>query len=1274
MKIRSIYSTLVVLFLFSSSILAQIDGEISWSDPRVSNNISYPYFEGAALNRNYPELPQECFSKNYTGSVNDIISVEVIVVRSIPATVQESKALSALSQSDLESYSPKVTRVENRLVINMCFLPFTLKNGRWEKVTSYQVNYSVKGQRDNYKGKTSKVTASSVLSTENWHKISVSKTAMHKITPAFLSENNISSGEVLVSDLRIVGNGTGMLPEANSIDRPADLLEVPLKIVDQNNNGVFDGNDYALFYAQGPNHNWTWTQATNVFTHKVNLYRNLNYYFISTKNGGSPSVVQSSFQGNATVQINSFDDYTFIEDENENLQSTGRSWVGDLFSVTNNLNYNFSFPNVVSGENGRLKMVAVGRASTASTTITASLGGVSVISEAFARYPTLGDYPSYVTTVNQTASFQPLSDNLVFNVSYNNSSNPSGIAWLDFLEVQVRRNLVFSGSSLLFRDGRSVQAGEIGQFNISSAPSGLSVWKVSDHNNIESLPLTYNNGVASFVAPLDDLEEYVAFNGSSFDVPEYVSSLDPQDIHGASTPEMVIVVHPSFLSAAEDLAAFHEETDGLESLVVTTEEVYNEFSSGGQDITAIRDMSKMFFDRQDGVYKYLLLFGDASYDYKDRLTGNDNYVPVYESSASYSLSNSFITDDYYGYLDNSEGSGGFSGNGIDIAIGRIPARSLGQAQSYVNKVKVYSTGENRFGDWRNRILLVADDLDEANWETAFVNTSEQIEDRIDIVTRAFNVDKVYIDSYVQQSSAGSEAYPEASRDFYQAVQQGNLITNYVGHGGEIGLASERILTLQQINSWSNLEKMPLFITITCEFTRFDDPERVSAGEQVLSNSNGGAIALISTTRVVNESPASTINRYIFDTILGRVNYEPQRLGDLVKFAKNQSNVINDNIKDKFSLIGDPAVRLAIPYHKIEATELNGKSIALAQNDTIKARQKVSAAGRVLYADGSPMNDFNGVVNVSVYDKPSPRKTLVNDGIGPALSFNVQNNLIYRGKSQAVNGDFKFEFIVPKDISFKYGNGKMSFYATDEVLDAAGFHDSLLVGGIDDQAIQDDIGPEVALFMNDENFVRGGTTGPNPAIFALLADSSGVNTVGNGVGHDLKAVIDENTESAIILNEYYEADLDSYQKGTVTYPLYDLEPGPHSISLKVFDVFNNFTEAETDFVVADDAELALDHVLNYPNPFTTYTEFHFEHNRSNQPMDVQVQIFTVSGKLVKTINRNIQSPGNRVTGIAWNGLDDYGDKIGKGVYVYKVKVKSLTDNSMAEQYEKLVILR
>jgi len=1254
---------------------------LSWAKSRSIgklNPIQVPVLENGSLRENFEWLPEFCETLPEQYRASDSISIEILSAQAVSAAERQSllplvqNSKSDLLLKNLAGYSRTGSS------ISVCFSPFYKEGNEIYRIETFQYKV-LKGQRkvDLPLIRRAKTQFDSKLNSGTWHKLRIEESAMYKITADYFESNNIGEGDIAIDQIRLLANDQAQLAESFLEARTSDLQERAFKMVDLNGDGLFNNNDYMLFWAYGP-HDWEYNTTNDRYDYRHNIYRDENYVFISVDAGVSKTMNTLSSLSNPTVTVNAFDDFDAQEEDLVNLVGTGRQWYGDVFEFTLSYNYNFNFPNLDLGEVVKLRLDAVGRSSTPGTKIDVQYGNQVVLSNSIAPYQTSGNYPPFVERSDNRTTFTPLSSNLTLNLNYDNAANPTGVAWLDKIELNVRRNLDFNnaGNLIRFRDSRSVAPGAIANFQIAGSESDYTVWQINRLGDHFEMQGTLEPGnIYSFNASADNLKEYIAFRGNNFDPPVYVGQIENQNLHNVAVPEMVIISHPNFMEQAQELADFHNGEDNVATLLVSTEQIYNEYGSGGQDLTAIRDFIKDLYDRSVAdQFKYVFLFGDASYDYKDRVNGNNNFVPTWQSSYSYSLGLSSITDDYFAYMDPGEATS-FSGAIMDLGVGRATVSNTSEAQAYVRKVKNYVEGLQRFGEWRSRILLMADDTDEL-WERAyFIPGSETLDRKAQAASNAFNVQKVYQDAYQQVTSTGSQTYPEAQRDMFRAVQNGCLLVNYIGHGGEIALASEKLLQLSDVNSWTNYDALPLFITITCEFTRYDDPKRVSAGEQLLLNPNGGAMALLTTTRVVGVQGAVQLNEAIFDTILARPAGVPQTLGQIIRASKNDNFVRSRNTKTKFSLVGDPALRLAIPEYGVELTEFNAKDVTLAE-DTIKALSLVSLGGQITDLDGSRINDFNGILNISVYDKATSRQTLVNDGIGAPVSFAERKNLIYRGKVEVIDGVWDVEFRAPLGINYQFGFGKVSMYAFDaeKNRDAAGAYDSILVGGFNQNAPDDNIGPEIKLYMNDASFVRGGITGSDPFIYAELRDSSGINTVGSGIGQDLRAVLNEASDQPYILNEFYESDLNSYKSGSLRYQLFDLEPGTYQLDFRAFDIYNNPSEATTEFVVAESAELALDRVLNYPNPFTTYTEFHFEHNRANQPLDVQVQIFTVSGKLVKTINQQVVTTGNRVTGISWNGLDDFGDKIGKGVYVYRLKVRSTVDNSSADVYEKLVILR
>jgi hypothetical protein len=577
--------------------------------------------------------------------------------------------------------------------------------------------------------------------------------------------------------------------------------------------------------------------------------------------------------------------------------------------------------------------------------------------------------------------------------------------------------------------------------------------------------------------------------------------------------------------------------------------------------------------------------------------------------------------------------------------------------------------QNTRGDWQIVITHIADDEDYGR----FVHDHQGYVDYYAPLHPELISEKIYLDAYTQVATPGGQRYPDVPPAIKSRIDRGNLIMNYVGHGGETGLAYERVVTIPTIESWDNINKLMLFVSATCEFTRFDDFKRESAGEILYLSSIGGAVSMMTTTRAVFISVNSTVGGDFYKHVFQRdAEMRPITMGEIVQRTLNDSETSPN--RRAFMLLGDPMLRLNLPQvdYKIVVDSINGFDPALVQ-DTLKSLSKVRIVGHVEDQAGNLLTGLNGFLVPTVFDKPKQNQTLGQDPDSPVIPFETQLNRVFKGKSTVQNGAFTFEFIVPKDIDYSFGNGKMSLYFYNQNEDCADAETRFKVGGVDPNGLLDNEGPDITMYLNDENFVSGGLTNETPIFFAKLFDENGINAVGNGIGHDITLVLDNNTSQPFILNDYYEADLDSYQSGLVRFQMPKMEPGPHTLTFKVWDVNNNSSEATLEFVVLESSEMDLTNVLNYPNPFTTHTEFFFEHNQPGTDLEVQVQIFTISGKLVKTLNHNVLNCGFRSTGIVWDGKDDFGDQLAKGTYVYRVSATT-PDGNQAEKFEKLVLLK
>ncbi|MEE4255511.1 MAG: type IX secretion system sortase PorU [Bacteroidales bacterium] len=1239
--------------------------KIRISDTRT---VSEFYFDGATYNRETADLP--VYSERFAvGDPN--IRVEAVFTEEVWENINESsiRQISGFEKiaSDLE-VKTFVAKERKRPYAVISFIPLrrNAATGTYQRLVSFTFRLNYIDMLSPVSGKTQTFKQNSVLASGNWYKVAVQFTGVHKVSYDELSAMGIDVDGIDPRNLRVYGNGGGMLPENTSAPRPDDLIENAV-FVSGEADGSFDQGDYLLFYAESP-HSWSWDDDSEQYIHRVNIYSNNTYYFITPDLGPGKRIqgISSTTQP-ATHQVNQFTDRQFIEKEDLNIVRTGRDWFEyPPYEVQTSAEYTFSFPNIDLNSEIKMRTRVAARSSTSSN-FRYYLNGTNLLETVVVQAVSLST-DQYARTSESESTFSPTSSNVVIEARYSKPLSAS-MGWMDYIALNARRNLVYSGGQMAFRDPESAGTGNIAQYNISGASSSVVLWDVTDKFNIKRINANLNGAALSFRLPADSIHEFISFDGSSYYSVSFVGKVPNQNLHALQIPDMVIVAHKLFLNQAARLANHHKENDGLDVFVVDVAQVYNEFSSGAQDITAIRNFMKMLYDQAvpGDECRYLMLFGDASYDYKNRIDDNSNFVPTWEDERSMNIISSIATDDYYGFLDDGESGNGGS-NLLDIGIGRVVVANQEEAGRMVDKILHYASNQPEvFGNWRNVVCFVADDED----GNLHVSQAEKMAVRLDTGYGKLNVDKIYLDAYPQESTSGGQRAPEVNEAINRRIARGTVIMNYTGHGGEAGWAHERILEISDINGWENFDKLPIFITATCEFSRYDDPTRISAGEFVLLNPDGGAVSMFTTARATYGSPNFELNNAMYDLMFEEVDGEYPRFGDLITYAKNKNGTISDNDR-KFILLGDPALRLPYPTYDVNTIRINDIAISSIP-DTLKALQKVTINGSVVDEFGQTLTAYNGILYPKVFDKPTSIETLVTDPDSKPFTFDLLIAVLYNGKANVKNGEFTFSFIVPKDIAYNYGYGKISYYASNDAEDASGYYDNVIIGGYDNNVPPDEHGPEIQLYLNDENFAFGGITDENPVLLAYVSDSSGINTVGTGIGHDIVTTLDNNNNKSVIINDYYEADVDSYTSGVIRYPFASLEEGSHSLKLKVWDVHNNSSEAFTEFVVATSAELAIDHVLNYPNPFTTSTAFYFDHNQPNTMLEVQVQIYTVSGRLIKTIDEFVITDGYRSEPLYWDGLDDFGDRIGRGVYIYKLRVRS-QDGSIAEKLEKLVILR
>ena len=1096
----------------------------------------------------------------------------------------------------------------------------------------------------------------SVLASGKWTKLAINSSGIYRIGYNDLKEMGIDPATINPANIRLYGNGGGMLPEIIGTPWPDDLIENAIWVEGQSD-GRFDATDYILFYGKGPD-TWSYDSQQKLFVHQKNLYSDKSFYFLTIDSGiGLRVKTKNQSSSTPTHQVTTYNDYAVYEKDEINIIRSGRQWFGKELLNGQSATINFQFDNIDESVPAKVRMSAAA-ISPIQSSIDIKFGAQQF---PLSIEPTSSNNFSNDFAFAAVGTFDFNQPKPKFDLTVSYKRTEISTAWLDFLEVNIRRKLTYISGQFPFRDVSTLGQANTARYTLVNGAQAT-VWETTDPLHPSKINTVLSGSDLTFNLSADTLRNFMAFDNISYLKPELIGNVVNQNLHAAEVPDLLIVTNPLFMDAAKRLADFRTTNDGLKVLIATTDDIYNEFSSGAQDLSAIRYFCKSLYDRGASTkkFKYLLLMGSASYDYKSLIKPNTNFVPVYQSINSVSGIGSFATDDYFGLLDN--GEGGSSKNNIDIGIGRLPVKTAAEATAVVEKIIHYSTNTPLVtGDWRNSVCFVADDK-EGN---IFMENTEELTNDVSALNPNLNIDKIYFDAYPLVTSASGKSYPAVNQAINQRINKGTLLINYTGHGGETGWADEKALSLNDIAKWQSYNNLPIFITATCTFSRFDDPLLTSAGEQILLNPNGGGIALFTTIRTTFGYPNFEFNKSLLKNWLSPSGLR-LRLGDVLKLAKAENGFTVNT--QKLVLLGDPSMRMSAPRYKVITSFINDKSPG---SDTLHALSKVTVKGYVADNNATKIATFNGMLSSSIFDKPSLINTLGNDG-GTVFSFWLQKSLIYNGKAKIKDGEFSFTFIIPKDIALRYGKAKFSYYATNGTDDAVGSDENTVIGGFADDVITDKTGPVIHLFMNDTLFRSGGLTGENPVLLANIKDKSGINTLGNGIGHDITAVIDGRNDQTIVLNDYFNSDTDNYQKGFLNYKLNNLEPGKHQLRLKVWDVMNNSSSADVLFTVKGEGIIEAEDFRVWPNPFKRGTSFTIRHNQSGKVIKTEIRIYNSEGKLQRVLHSTSGTEQGIIGPVKWDGTNENGRKLGAGVYIFQVILQNEYGNNAIRNCKVIIL--
>jgi len=1261
-----------ILLLYGNSAIAgehTIPVSIGWSTP-VKNVLpdgtifQYAHFTGAVYTDFYGNLP--VYYQRFAG--NDLIRYQFEISGLVAQPLSPEEAGLVEFQHLLignEVHFTQIPEIERReKFTGLYVLPYIkdATDGKILKLLSFDLIVKEKALEPAASVKSSEIyPSSSVLADGDWFKIALEKDGIYRLSYEDLASMGMNMNTTTPSNIRVFGNGGIMLPEENGKSRYTDPQEIPVQVHD-NNDGSFDPGDYILFYGQGTT-SWEFIPLKLAYDATENLYSRYSYYFVTAgAEDGKRLTLTPSVPEEPTLTVRDFIDFRNYQPRQFSLAKTGKDWYGADFTDTVEREFVFDFPNLDTNLFANITSQVAAK-STSGSKFIYYVNGDSVMSISVSPLPP-GANLILANTSSKNARFgikggNPVTVKVKFTKPVDDSKG-----WLNYINLNVMRKLIYTGDQLIFRNFYAEGAGTITQYEMAGVNPDVSIWDITDPFNTTEISSNITGSELKFRLATDSVKTFAAFDPANYLVPEFIDKVPNQNLHAYSNCDMIIVAPEEFHTQAMRIKTLHDTTDMISSVVVSPREIYNEFSSGKQDPAAIRNFARMIYLRSDPPQlKYILLMGDGSYDPLDRLPGNTRLIPAYQSSESLKLTSSFASDDFYGLMDEGEGPNALGT--LDLGVGRYPVKTPEEAEIVVNKQISYVQAiKNQPGNWRNWICLTADDEDN---NLHFYQADTVLAKLVDLQYPAINVKKIYLDSYKQVVVSGGNRYPEANSDINKNISEGVLIMNYTGHGGELGWAYENIVTVQDILNWKNTGRLPVFITATCEFTRYDNPAVVSAGELVLLNPSGGGVALFSTTRLAFAQDNIILNKRIYQKMFKPVDGIFPRLGDLIKASKTPSS---SNMRN-FTLFGDPALTMAYPGLSTVTSFINRKPAGLVP-DTIRAGQTVTVSGYVTDAGGQIMNDFNGILYPSVFDKPKSIMTLGNDPTSQPVPFQLQNDMVWSGEATITNGEFTFSFIVPKDISYNYGPGKISYYAHSAHAEATGFSRDIIIGGIDAQANADQTGPEVVMYLNDPTFVNGQKVNPNPVLYIQVSDESGINSSGNGIGHDITLVFNGDEASMMNLNRQFKPVRDSFKEGRITLDLADLPLGEHELIFRVWDNMNNSSQVMLNFEISNNLEVDLTQIRTVPNPFTESTEFRFRHNHFNETLKAEINIYALDGRPVHRITvPSLASNGYLAEPVYWNGNDMNGNRLKPGIYVYDITVAA-GNEKFSVRSQKLII--
>ncbi len=1117
----------------------------------------------------------------------------------------------------------------------------------------------------------------SVLQRGPWLKIGVTQAGIYRLDFATLTKANPAFASADPRQFRLYGNGGAPLPQPNAQPRPSDLTENTVQVTGEAD-GRFDPADAILFFGQAPT-TVRYDAAGRQLTHQLNLYTDTTFYFLTAGSSAGQRIANRPVGSITTgTAITSYDEYVFREAELVKPLASGRAWLGDAFQgdLSQSKTFTFTVPGRIASTPVLIQS-AVMVSSTAQTTFFLQLNGKEIGSQAV---DPVGDVISRYTTkgILNTARFSTTpagtDEQLTVQMTSARKGGSGSSGYLDFLSLQYRREIRQYSQPSWIRT-------TAGRFTAKQATAALRIWDIS--NPLRPAEQAYMRQGNEAVWSSDSLlrHEYYLFTPDQLQTPALLAPIANQNIHGQSIPDLLIVTPEAWRSEAERLAQFRRTNDNLSVLVATTQQVYNEFASGQPDPTAIRDLCRYFYQQKKDGLRYLLLFGDATYDYRNieallSPAEQANTVPVYESRESLNPLLSFSSDDYFGFLKNGDGewTEDFTGDQLlDIGVGRLPVKTVAEARLVVDKLISYSQETALVGDWRTKLLLVADDGD----DNIHQKDADNLASFVEAQHPAYKPERLFLDTFSQTTATVGttvvEYAPTVNQLIRNGINEGRLIVNYTGHGGVTGWAQEQILTVADLLALKN-KRLPLLVTATCEFGRYDDPASNSGAEVALLHTTAGAVGLLTTTRPVFADKNLLLNQAFYRNVFRPVAGRMPRLGDIMRATKDSSlsGVQNRN----FALLGDPSMQLAYPKAEVAVTQVNGRLLTTRPPDTLHALEPITLTG-LLRKPGTtqPDTDFSGTVQLALYDQPVSQTTLGTES-SPKLVFSSYTNLLYSSQVPVKNGQFQVQFTLPKDLGTTIRLGRLYTYATADagLPDASGAID-LVLGGKASVRTPDTSPPVVQLSLADPIASQSVPTAVGPTVTLLidLSDNEGINLSQTGTSAALTLQLDQ--QPPVPLGTYFTPTSTDGRQGRVRYKLTDLKGGSYTVRVKAYDLSNNLTQSSLTFNVVDQAPLSIGTVVAYPNPFRDKVTISVDHNRPGETLLWTVTMLDVLGRRLNQQSGQCDACPTPFATISWDGTGGSGAALPSGTYLYQLQIRTADQaDGTTSHSSKLLIAR